>query len=235
VTTNTATAIIQAAFEDAELCAVGQTVSSAQATRGLARLNDVIAFEATQGLKPWLQEIVTVALVEDQAAYRIGSGGASGNTTRPLQVTQGIFLSSTGARTPLTGPLSREEYTRIQTADTSAAVHSFYPDRKATYTDVYFWNTPDATAAAGTVELIVRREISHISVVSATTVFPAEWAMFLRWALADELSTGQPESVQVRCGNRASVYREALQGFDVEDASTKFQPNMQGYTEGGFR
>ena len=75
MTTNTGGAISQKAFEDAGLCSMGQTITSSQLTRGLDRLNDIINMEATQGLKLWLNEIISVPLVASQATYRIGPSG----------------------------------------------------------------------------------------------------------------------------------------------------------------
>lgn len=229
MTANTGTGICQAAYEDAGLCSLGQTISTAQGVRGLARLNDIINFEATQGLKLWLQQVITVQPIAAQPSYRLGVGGVSGNTIRPLQVLQGTYLTSSFVRQPLV-PISRDEYTRLsQTVGNDSAINSFFEDRKASYTDIFLWNTPDAQAATGTVDLVCRISLdqSQMASISATTVFPLEWALFLRWALADEVAVGQSDSIQSRCAIRAAQYREALDSFDVEDAPTMFQPDSR--------
>lgn len=234
MTAQTGTAIAQSAFEDAGLCSIGQTISAAQTARGISRLNDIINLEATQGIKLWLNSVISVPLVAGQAVYRLGPAGVV-VMAKPLQILQGYYLSSAGDRTPL-NPLSREEYTRLSNTTTGGAVNSYFVDKQYSWFDVSFWNVPDANAALGTVGLVARVSAPNLVVAADNCVFPPEWAIFLRWALADELATGQPQSVQDRCAGKAAVYRDALEGFDVEDAPTRFAPDFQGQSAtGGFR
>ena len=66
--------------------------------------------------------------------------------------------------------------------------------------------------------------------------FPIEWRIALRWGLADELATGQPQSIMDRCQQRAISYRTMLEDWDVEDAPTRFTPDSRGqYSMGKFR
>jgi len=58
----------------------------------------------------------------------------------------------------------------------------------------------------------------------------------LRWALAADLSTGQPEAIQNRCMLFAEGYRQALEAWDVEDAPTQFTPDQRvAFLGGSFR
>ena len=60
--------------------------------------------------------------------------------------------------------------------------------------------------------------------------------MGLRWALADELSTGQPQAIMDRCERKATAYRQALEDWDVEDAPTSFTPDQRAlYATSSFR
>ena len=68
------------------------------------------------------------------------------------------------------------------------------------------------------------------------TAFPLEWSMGLRWGLADELATGQPQAIMDRCERRATAYREKLEDWDVEDAPTSFAPDQRvTYATSSFR
>ena len=66
--------------------------------------------------------------------------------------------------------------------------------------------------------------------------FPQEWFLALRWGFADEICTGQPQAIMDRCEKKATMYREALEDWDVEDTSTRFQPDTRmGYGASNFR
>ena len=62
-----------------------------------------------------------------------------------------------------------------------------------------------------------------------------EWFIALRWALSDDLSTGQPISVQQRCKEKAAYYLAELENWDVEDAPTSFQPDVRDDWVSRFR
>ena len=54
--------------------------------------------------------------------------------------------------------------------------------------------------------------------------------------LADELATGQPQPIMQRCEAKANQYRQALEDWDVEDASTSFAPDQRAlYSSWDFR
>ncbi len=95
---------------------------------------------------------------------------------------------------------------------------------------------PDAEAATGTAHLLLQVQATNFTNLTETMNFPIEWRMFLRWALAEELSTGQPTTIMERCSNMCSKYREALEAWDVEDAPTQFTSDQRGqYATGNFR
>jgi hypothetical protein len=173
-------------------------------------------------------------LVAEQATYTMGPGG-NVNGVKPLSVIQAYYLTSTGSRQPLT-ILSRDEWTRLSQTNLLGPINSFFPDKQLTFLNVSLYNTPDAQAATGTVHLITRVSASNFSLSTDTIGLPVEWYIALRWALADELATSQPKEVQDRCAQRAGAYRTALEGWDVEDAPTYFQPDMRmQYNSGRFR
>jgi hypothetical protein len=69
-----------------------------------------------------------------------------------------------------------------------------------------------------------------------TVSFPLEWYMYLQWALAEQLCTGQPDSVIARCERMAARFRVAIEGWDVEDAGTRFVPDSRSMQDrGSFR
>lgn len=227
--------LVTKAYEDSNLLPIGGTPSAAQVSRGLDRLNDIINLWATQGIKLWLNEDLAMPLTAGKATYSMGPGGDL-NITKPLSVWQAYYLDNGGNRQPLT-ILSRDEWTRLSNPTVLGALNSFFPDKQLNFLYVSFYNTPDVTTAAnGTAHLITRVAQTNFVLSTDTIGLPQEWYIALRWALADELATGQPKEVQDRCAQRAGAYRQALEAWDTEDAPTFFQPDYRGqYMTGRFR
>jgi hypothetical protein len=118
---------------------------------------------------------------------------------------------------------------RLSTVTEEGAISQYFVDKQAANLVVYFWLTPDTTAATGTAHLLIPRQITNFTGLTDTLNFPQEWFMGLRWGLADELAVGQPESIMQRCQQRAMTYRAMLEDWDIEDAEVKIQPDtMQG-------
>jgi len=199
------------------------------------RLNDVINFEQTQGLKLWLQYNLPVTLVAGQQTYTIGPGGSI-NMAKPMRVLDSsYYIDSNGIRRPLI-PLSRDDFNRLSNPGQTGAINSFFCDKQQTQLAVSFWLVPDAQAATGSVVLLVQQAVTGLVSLTDTMNFPNEWFIFLRWALADDICTGQPQAIMDRCLGKASMYRDALSAWDVEDASTSFAPDHRAaYLGGRFR
>lgn len=231
---NTAYGIINDAFFDAGLLARGGQVNSDQLFDGMRRLCDIINLEQTQGLKLFLMKDQSIPLVEDQVDYLLYEGSTTGvDMTKPLRAIQGYVLNTSSVRRPLV-MLSWNEWMLLsQVTGNSGAISSFMVNKQATYLEVKVWNPPDATEAANTLHVLLQQQATNPVNLEENVSFPQEWRIFLRWALADDLSTGQPESVQKRCSEKAEYYRTLLEAWDVEDAATFFTPSTQQMNSGG--
>lgn len=226
--------LVTKAYQDAGIVSKLGTPSATQIQDGLDRLNDIINLWATQGLKLWLQEDINLPLVAGQVQYALGPGGDI-NIAKPLSVFQAYYLTSTQSRQPLT-ILSRDEWTRLSQTNVLGSINSFFPDKQLNFLYVNLYNTPDVTAATGSVHLITRVAAANFVLQTDSIGLPVEWYIALRWALADDLATSQPPEVQARCAQRAGAYRTALEDWDVEDAPTYFQPDSRiQYAGGRFR
>ena len=222
---NTPAAIIQDAYLDAGLIELGETVSSDQIVEGMRRLTDIINFWQTQGLKLWLNVDTPVTLVAGQGTYQFGPSGDV-VMAKPLRVIEAYYRDLNGIRRPLI-PLSWDDYIRLSQINQVGAINSYFVNKKQLVLSVFFWLVPDATAATGTAHLLLQEQVTNFSEVTETMNFPIEWRIALRWGLADELATGQPQAIMDRCTQRAQFYREALEAWDVEDASTWFTPDAR--------
>ena len=231
---NTASRIIQNAMEDAGLLQDGQTVTTAQYDKYLIRLNDIINYEQTQGLKLFLIEDITVPLTAGQSLYTFMPGG-SVNMTKPSQIIDAYYRDQNGIQRPLIS-LSWNEWTRLSQPSIQGQVTSWFQDKQFDRINLHLWLVPDASAATGTVHVIARTQQPMVVNINDTMQFPQEWFIFLHWALADEICTGQPEAIVNRCTQKAEYYRQQLQAWDTEDASLQFQPDPRGtYAQGDFR
>jgi len=140
-----------------------------------------------------------------------------------------------GIRRPLT-PLSRDEFNRLSNPGQTGAINSFFCDKQQLQLAVSFWLVPDAQAATGSVILLVQQAVTGLVSLTDSMNFPNEWFIFLRWALADDICTGQPQAIMDRCLAKSIMYRDALTAWDVEDPSTTFTPSQQqAYITGRFR
>lgn len=219
---NSADRIITQAMRNAGLISDIDTPTTDQYAAYLPRLNDLINFYQTQGLKLWLQYDLSVPLVAGQEKYSISPTGDVVMTKPTRILDNGYFLDTNGVRRPLM-MISRDEWTRLSNHTTSGSLSSYFVDKQQNSLDVYVWNLPDATAATGTLHVLIQQQVTNLVTVSDTMNFPQEWFIALHWGLADEIATGQPQAIMDRCAQRAQFYREKLEEWDVEDASTFFQ------------
>ena len=231
---NTPIAIISDAYFDAGLTQEGQSPNSEQIVTGMRKLTDIINLWQTQGLKLWLNVDTTVPLVAGTGTYTFSPTGTV-IMPKPPRAIDAYYMDSNGIRRPLI-PLSWNDYIRLSQVNTTGQINSYFVNKKQEELSVFFWLIPDATAATGTAHLLLQRQVTNFISVIETMNFPIEWRIALRWGLADELATGQPQAIMDRCQQRAISYRTMLEDWDVEDAPTRFSPDSRGqYSTGKFR
>lgn len=232
---NTPISIIQDAYFDAGLIGAGVTVNSEQIVNGMRKLTDLINLWQTQGLKLWLNQDLSITLVAGTGTYTLGPLG-NVVMVRPPRIIDAWYEDSEGIRRPL-NPLAWTDYIRLSQVNQEGQLNSYFVNKQQTYTSVFFWLIPDSVAATGTAHLLAQYQVTNFISLSETMNFPIEWRIALRWGLADELSTGQPQAIMDRCQQRAMAYRTMLEDWDVEDAPTRFAADNQGQgqSSGRFR
>jgi len=223
---NTPISVINDAYFDAGLTQEGQTPNSEQIVAGMRKLTDLVNLWQTQGLKLWLNVDTTIPLVAGQGTYTMLPGGDI-DMVKPLRVLEAYYRDVNAIRRPL-NPMSWNDYIRLSQVTNTGQINSYFIDKKQLQLDVFFWLIPDATAATGTGHLLLQTQVTNFISVTETLNFPIEWRIALRWGLADELATGQPQAIMDRCQQRAAMYREMLENWDVEDAPTRFSPDSRG-------
>ena len=231
-TLNSGYRVICDAMDHAGFLEEGQEPNSEQIVKYMRRLNDLINFQQTQGIKLWLQSDVVVPLVNGQATYNFSPTGDI-VMSKPLRSLQGYYLDSSGNRRPI-DPISREEYMRLSNVTQKGQLNSYFVDKQQSQLAVSFWLVPDAQAATGTAHLLLQQQVTNLISITDLMNFPQEWFMYLGWGLADDICTGQPPAIVTRCKERALLYLTALEGWDVEDASTRFTPDAQSVRQSSF-
>jgi hypothetical protein len=233
IVTNSAYGIIDQAWHDAGKLQEGQRPNSQQIADSLLRLNDIINLWQTQGLKLFLQEEVTVPLNVGQTLYVLGPAGPAVTMPKPSRVLQGYILDTSNIRRPLV-PLSRDEWERLsQTIGNNGTINSYMVDKQAYQINLNLWPPPDSTEVLNSAVFLVQIQAAGPVYVTDQTSFPQEWRLALRWALAEDICTGQPQAVIQRCMQNAQNYRKVLEDWDVEDAPTFFGMDSRFYSHAG--
>jgi hypothetical protein len=221
------------AYADAGMVPLGQSLSALQQSDGLDRLNDLINLWQTQGLKLFLETETQVPLTAGQQMYSFMPSGSI-SMARPLQVKEAAYWDQYGNVRPLV-PMARADWTIISNRTTQGSVSQYFAEKLYDRLNLYLWNVPDSTAAQGYVTAVLRNQATNPATVGLATNFPPEWFIALRWGLADDLATNQPEAVQRRCATKAATFMSALENWDVEDAPTQFVPDDRGLGASSFR
>lgn len=234
---NTIGAVISQAYQNAGLTGVGQFPVSEQIADALNRMNGITNFLQTRGLKLFTYADVPMTLTSTNF-YPVGPGQSGISMTKPLRVENAYFVAAnTVARIPLT-PLSWQEWTTLPVSTTIVTGQpvNYLVDKQENFLGLYLWPTPDSTSQTGAVHWIFQQQVPLGQAITDDMGFPPEWKMVLTWSLAEELAVGQPAEIVSFCSNRAAFYREALEGWDVEDAQTFLTPDPRGqYYGNSFR
>lgn len=231
---NNAYGIIADAMVDAGLLQEGSRPDSEQLATNMRRLNDLINLYQTQGLKLFLQEDVVVPLVLGQTKYILGPSGPAVVMARPSRILQGFIITATTLiRRPLV-LISRDEWERLsQVSGNNGTINSFMVDKQAAQTNLNVWPPPDSVEVLNTASFLMQIQAPNPLFLTDQIGFPQEWRMALRWGLADDIATGQPQAIMDRCEKKSVQYRQALENWDVEDAPTFFNVDSRFYQNGG--
>lgn len=229
--------VIDWAMRDAGLLDFASEPESEDYRQYTGRLNALINFEQTQGLKLWLQENITMTPVLNQQSYLWGPGGDI-IMPRPTRIIEGFYtfpLSATSGiqtRYPLY-QLSRQEFNQLGVLNVPGITNSFFVDKQQNSLIVWLWLLPDLFTSQATVTFVTQTQINQIISITDQMNFPIEWFQFLHWALACEIDQGQPVAVQAKNEGMKQYYRDALENFDVEDTSTYLQVDPRVQFSGG--
>ena len=138
-----------------------------------------------------------------------------------------VLVADSEVRRPIFAIAWNDWLNLSQVEANPGAINSYFIDKQATALNVHVWQTPDATEALNTLHLLTQTQAANPTNLEGNVSFPQEWRIALRWGLADDIATGQPQAIMDRCAQRANFYRTMLEDWEVEDASTSFSPSSQ--------
>ena len=224
--------IISSALRKLQVLELGTTPDADTVTNAALSLNLLMKAWQTQGIKLWTVQEYVVPLVANQNKYKMGAtvGGDTVDivTDKPLKVIQ-AFLRNTQVTPNIDRPvmiLSRQEYNILGSKYSTGQINSIWYDPRQNYGELHTYLTPDSDVATNyQLYLIGQKPIDDISASSDIPNFPTEWMQALVWGLADELALeyGCHISQRQDIARKAEAYREALEDWDTETASTYFQ------------
>ena len=128
--------------------------------------------------------------------------------------------------------LSEQEYNILGAKFSTGQINSVFYKPLVTYGQLKVFLTPDTNIQENyKLHLTVQRPIQDITAANQTFDFPQEWYQSLRWGLAAELAAdyGLTETRITGIISRSESYKQRLMGWDVEWASTFFQPDQRSY------
>ena len=130
--------------------------------------------------------------------------------------------------------LSEQEYNILGSKYNTGTVNSVFYKPSVLNGTVKVFLTPNAsTATTYELHMTVQRPIEDITTANQTFDFPSEWYQCLRWGLASELAAdyGLPLDKLGGVIQRAEQYKQRLMAWDVEYASTFFQPDIRAQVQ----
>lgn len=225
--------IISLALRKLGVLELGDTPDAATVANASLALNLFIKQMATTGIKLWKVNELVLPLVAGQTQYVIGPGSVDLDTDKPFKVIQGWLRNNTV--TPAIDDvqmqlLSKQEYNLLGSKFSTGTPNSIFYDVRQSNGNMYVYVTPDANAAATfQLHFVCQQPMQDVNTGSQTPDFPNEWMNVLVWNLADQLAIeyGVPGNHRQEIAVRAKMYKEELEGWDVESYSTFFQPDMR--------
>lgn len=149
----TAQDIVQDALEMLGIYAAGETMSDADAGRGLSVLNDMLDSWSNESLTCFAITEQSAALVVGTSAYTIGSGGTF-NMTRPLRLIEGpgaAYTLDSGGNKYQMNVVPQDQWnliTNTSSTQTSNFPNTLFYDPQFPLGTLHFFPTPNASYTA---------------------------------------------------------------------------------------
>jgi hypothetical protein len=225
-TDNTGYSIISGAMWHACLLPEGEDPDSEMIAKHTRKLNQLINFIQTRGIRLWLHQDTPITLTAGVNLYTPTGVGSY----KPMQVVDQYYLYSVangGTRRPVF-KISRQQWDMLSVTTQQGPVTQIFVDPQQSVLNINTWLTPDANEATGALHLVLRQQVVNFIGFTDGMNFPIEWALPLEWGLASQICQGQPAAVIARCDSMYAYFLQALEEWDAEqDTSILPQPDQR--------
>lgn len=188
-------------------------------------LNQMLKSFQTYGMPLWGIKRGTITLTQSTQYYTCGPAG-TGLTERPLRIIEAFYRNGT-QDTPLQ-IISREEYWGLGDKSTEGIPNEIYYDPQLNLGVLYVFNPADVNTAGNTIELVYHRPFEDMDADTNDFDFPQEWELAIELGLAALLcrrnGVNAVNSQMIKAD--ATMALNQVIGWDVENVSTFFQPNL---------
>ena len=202
----TGTEVVTAALEDLGILEIGGTADTVHATKGFAKLGQLIGQWHTENIEVSIVTWINFALVAAQDSYTIGeSGTPDKDTTRPEEV-RGAFVRDGDGRDHALKKMSEDEYRRYSSKAISGRPSGYWYHNTVPNGTLYVVPVPNAVE---TIHLFTSGPMAEPATAGADVIIPRGYDLGLVSNLVVELAPAfgldatQTQAINARNHRRA--------------------------------
>jgi hypothetical protein len=134
--------------------------------------------------------------------------------------------------------ISQQEYNILGSKQSQGNVNTVYYKPWRDYGEISVFLTPNTfTAQNYNLHMFVQTPIEDITSANQNFDFPSEWFLALKWGLVAELASDYEKTIADKqyYEQKADMLKQELMDWDIEWASTFFQPDVRAGFNRSFR
>lgn len=173
-------------------------------------------------------DVITLTdVLDDSSAVDNEVYAYTSKIVRPLKIVDARWVDAdTGYETPVITMMANLDYRRLPNKTQVGPVVNMFYDRQLTTGQAYLWQVP--SVFEGYVNFTCHRPIEDFDAAGDNPDLPQEWIQTLYFNLAKIWAPqfDVPADRFTKISNMADQFLDDMEGWDREDTSTDFQPDM---------
>jgi hypothetical protein len=205
---------------------IGATLTAAEETHHLARLNAMLESWSLDSLMCYQLVQESKALTASVGSYTIGSGGAF-NTARPAKIVDPCFIRDSGGIDSPVEVIDAKAYGQLsmKTSDGSYPRYLFYDAAfVASLATIYLWPEP---AASLTLYINSWKALQSFAAISTTVVLPPGYQLAIESNYAISAAAGF-RSVPAEVAKIARDSKAAIMNANAPSGILRMPPGVSG-------
>lgn len=166
-----------------------------------------------------LTDVLTAAAAIDNHVYTYTT-----KIPRPLEVIEARRVDSEENETPLGDPISRREYMTLANKTSTGPANQIYYDPQRTNGTLHVWQACDDVKDR--LKMSVKLPLEDFDSLTDDADFPQEWFRALKFNLAIDIAPEYGKEPSGAVIAIAGESKDAVSGFDREETSVFFQPDL---------